>query len=457
MARTSWRAIVFLTVTALVLLLGRSRHGPSFTGPGPPLGGPEIRVQVVAAPVLVFAAAGPVRVVSLEESRVLYRGELPAPCLVESDGRELVVAGRRFPGAIRIQPLGGEPGLGEDGFPAGGRALAVGTDLPAGSRRGVAALEARWRKQIAALRAAGRSVFLVSPAGDAAPPRAYRGALELRPGEGVVEAVNALPLEAYLAGVIGSEIPARAPLEAVKAQCVASRTYALYALRRAKTRGRPGVFSSGPDFQVYRGLETEHPRVIRALRATHGEVLTYLGRLFRSYYHSTCGGQTARASLAFGEPDIPPLGGVSCEGSCDGSRFARWECRLDREKISTALRRRIGKRTRGASLAVGTLRSLELAETGADGRARYVRFEHDLGSLEWSAERFRRAVAPGCIRSTYFRVVEAETDGDYVVEGRGWGHGVGLCQVGCMKRGQTDSYRRILGHYYPRSEFRGAY
>ena len=463
-----WRALSILAVTAVLLLVVRQGRRPSVTRAIAPLAGPEIRVKVLAAPALFCGFPGAVELTSLEDGRVLYRGELPLPCAVRLEGRELEISGRRFPGGLRLAPLGGSPsGLRSDGW---GRAFRKSPDpggqgvaYPAAERSDGAESAAVWQETVAVLRERLlQPFFLVAVAGSSAPPGSYRGALEIRPGEADIEAVNALNLEAYLAGVVASEVPARAALEALKAQAVACRTYALYSLRLAERQGRRGIFSAGPSFQVYRGLETEHPRVLEALEETRGEVLTYLGRLFRSYFHSACGGQTARACLVFDEPDIPPLGGVSCGGGCDSSRRARWSSVLTRSDLDRAVRREVARRHR--KLALGRVRGVEVAETGPDGRVRYVRVNHELGSFEWNADRFRRAVEavkPGRIHSTYFRILthSAGRTGEdgVVVEGRGWGHGVGLCQFGCMKRGREQGYREVLALYYPKSAIRKAY
>jgi stage II sporulation protein D len=217
------------------------------------------------------------------------------------------------------------------------------------------------------------------------------------------------------------------------------------------------VFSCDTSFQVYGGLAGEHPRVSAVLRDTCGEALTYGDRLFPSYFHSTCGGQTARASLVFGEPPIPPLEGARC-GGCDGTRYSRWESEVDAASVEKAIRLRIEQRS--APIDMGRLLALEVAETGPDGRVSYVRIEHERGSFEWRADRLRLQMAqvvPGAIRSTAF-AVESKPDGSsFVFRGSGWGHGVGLCQVGCRRLAEKWTYREILAHYYPSSQLETVY
>jgi stage II sporulation protein D len=140
----------------------------------------------------------------------------------------------------------------------------------------------------------------------------YRGSLQVRAGEPGVVVINVLPLEQYLKGVVPNELsPAAFPqLEALKAQAVAARTYAL--------RNRGGYASKGydicatPTCQVYRGKSTEHPLSDQAVEETRGTVAHYRGGLINALYTSTCGGHTETGSNIFeGEP-TPYLVGVSC-------------------------------------------------------------------------------------------------------------------------------------------------
>ncbi|MBI4604323.1 MAG: SpoIID/LytB domain-containing protein [Planctomycetes bacterium] len=285
-------------------------------------------------------------------------------------------------------------------------------------------------------------------------PRRYRGSIVLAARGGRLRIANRLRLEEYLAGVVGSEMAASVtPLEALKAQAVAARTYALFALLLAGERGGRKSFSADPSFQVYGGAEAEHPRVLEAVRATAGDVLTYQGRLFRAYFHSTCGGATASAASVFGEPAIEPLEGAAC-GACEGARLSRWEARVPRGRLEEALRPWAAER--GAAL--GALGALEVSERGSAGHALYVRVRHSGGAFEALAARLRAALdRAGVVRlpSTAF---EVRPDGDDLLfEGRGWGHGVGLCQMGAARKGESLGHREILAAYFPGSALEKAY
>jgi stage II sporulation protein D len=126
--------------------------------------------------------------------------------------------------------------------------------------------------------------------------RQYRGKLEMAVHGGALRVVNFAPLESYLEGVVANEMPHTWPLEALKAQAVAARTYALANL----VKGKPYDLYSDVRSQVYAGVAGEQPRTSEAVRATAGEVVLYDGRLATTYYFSTSGGRTASAEDVFG-------------------------------------------------------------------------------------------------------------------------------------------------------------
>lgn len=402
--------------------------------------GPEIRVELARRATLLVGWDCDIDVRSIADGELVYRGRVSSPTEVSIIGAGITLGGVRLPSAVRIEPRTTNETLTQLAEAKGEvRAAVWPGDVPAPP-----------------LDAGGTSTFLLAPlASGRATVGRYRGALELWSADGEIVAVNALPLESYLLGVIGAEMPGEYPLEALRSQAIAARTYALYELDVARSRGRDLVVPSGPVFQVYRGVAAEHPRVTDAVNSTRGVVLTYQGRIFRAYFHSTCGGQTARANLAFGDVDIPPLEGRPC-GACDDAPRARWESVITAAVVESALRERVAARAPGTR--IGTVRGIEIAETGPDGRARYIRIDHDLGALEWRADIFRSRVASDAIHSTYFQIRPGEKDGEFVVSGRGWGHGVGLCQVGSagLARENLD-HEEILGRYYPQAELRRAW
>jgi stage II sporulation protein D len=290
--------------------------------------------------------------------------------------------------------------------------------------------------------------------------RAYRGAVLLLPAASGVTVVNVLDMEAYLLGVVPLEIGAGRPeseVEAVKAQAVAARTYAI---RHSGRRSELGfdVFATVMD-QVYGGADVEDPVSTRAVLETRGEIAVYRGEPIEAYYHSTCGGRTAALEEVWvGAPrpylrsvsDEKPGGGWYCETS---NRF-QWTERWDEPALVAAIDR--GLRDRG--IAAGPVTRVEhLGLTGrtGSGRAEAMRVGTNLGEHTVRGDSVRWVLRPDPDRILNSAAITLFPHGTHgvsglTVEGRGWGHGIGMCQVGALGRAREGhSYRDILAAYYP--------
>jgi stage II sporulation protein D len=126
--------------------------------------------------------------------------------------------------------------------------------------------------------------------------RLYRGALDLTVQGSFLRVVNRIPIESYLQGVVAGEMPHTWPLEALKAQAVAARSYALANL----VKGKPFDLYSDQRSQVYGGIAGEKPRTSEAVRATAGRVVVYDGKVASTLYFSSSGGKTASSEDVFG-------------------------------------------------------------------------------------------------------------------------------------------------------------
>lgn len=297
--------------------------------------------------------------------------------------------------------------------------------------------------------------------------RPYRGALEVYrvPGHGLV-AVNELDLEAYLLGVVPVEIGRRSKdeLEAVKAQAVAARTYAVRHLGRRDSLGFD-VFGNVED-QVYGGRAAERGDATRAVRATEGEVLTWRGRPVRAYYHSTGGGTTARVTDVWNLPDAPYLVRVSDRRPgggdyCDISPRYRWEESWTPGELRASVRDGLERRF-GVEAPVEEVRSVRVLGRVGGGRIDELEVRTDGGV--WTVTKndirfFLRTPDGRALRSTRFDVARSPADGGGLeLRGRGFGHGVGMCQWGAIGRSRAgEGYREILAHYYPGTELVEAY
>jgi stage II sporulation protein D len=290
--------------------------------------------------------------------------------------------------------------------------------------------------------------------------KAYRGTVLLRPAARGVTVVNVVDLENYLLGVVPHEIGRNRPpeeREAVKAQAIAARTYTIRHMGRRSDLGFD-VYATVQD-QVYGGADSEDPVSTAAVLATRGEIIVYDGEPIEAYYHSTCGGHTAALEEVWvGEPrpylrpvsDARPGGGHYCERS---NRFT-WTEEWDRDALVAAIDR--GLRDRG-ELAVPVTRVEFMAITGrtTSGRAEGLRIRTNAGDHRVQADSIRWVLRPEPNRGLNSSLIELHPRGNgeitgLRVDGRGWGHGIGMCQVGAMGRARDGhSYRDILSAYYP--------
>src|SRR3989338_2154019 len=135
----------------------------------------------------------------------------------------------------------------------------------------------------------------------------YKGDIIIKATEeGKLDIIESLSLEEYLYGVLPSEMSPDWPLEALKAQAVASRTYAMKYINPA----RDYDITNGVEMQVYKGTTRINSRIMEAVNSTRGEVLKYKGKLVTAFFHACCGGHTASVKSAWGEDVIKPLYGV---------------------------------------------------------------------------------------------------------------------------------------------------
>lgn len=278
-----------------------------------------------------------------------------------------------------------------------------------------------------------KSLTLASPATIKINGKQYRGLIELLPG-GLV--VNELPLEEYLVGLINCEISSQWPIEAVKAQAVIARSYALYQ-RDARKYALYHLESSVLD-QVYDGADIEDSRAVRGVQETAGEVLTFNGVVIQAFYHSSCGGHTESATNVWGG-SFPYLQGVAC-AYCTEATAARWEATLSLKKVEALLR--------AAGVQAAGLKDVRAGSTNPSGRLEQLMLVTARGSVPVPAVLFRKAVGYGVIKSTRFRITSRADE--LTCSGIGNGHGVGLCQWGAKQRASDGfNYREILSYYYP--------
>jgi stage II sporulation protein D len=281
-------------------------------------------------------------------------------------------------------------------------------------------------------RAIGSDTLFIHPSDDLfeIKGRNYRGTLTVsRTDDSRLVLMESLPLEDYVRSVVPSEMPSHWPMAALKAQAITARTFARH--RMAARKGRRWL--SRLDM-AYGGTYEESSLTDAAVRQTQGQILFWRHRPLPAFFHSTCGGHTVSAESVFGDYDIPPLQGTTCRW-CKSSPYYRWESTITSESLSHKLRER------GID---------EINRIKVDGRGKFERVTELIvnKTKRIPAADFRLTVGSRTIKSTWFSIESTETE--YNFRGRGWGHGVGLCQYGA--RGMAEegySWQKILHHYFP--------
>jgi stage II sporulation protein D len=224
--------------------------------------------------------------------------------------------------------------------------------------------------------------------------------------------------------------------------------------------------------QVYRGLERTDPVVDRAIEETAGVIATHEGDLVRTYYSSTCGGRTAPVPDVWPDREPAPYlrsagdgpgGDSGAQAYCRGSPHFRWRERWKGDGIEDILRN-LSQEKKIERSKLGRLRDVRVEEKGASGRVLATMFVTEGGDIRIAGDRvrwiLRRPGGSGILRSSWF-TLQVKRSGRFVreltAEGRGHGHGVGMCQWGAM--GMADEgfrYDEILRHYYPGSRLEAA-
>ncbi|WP_378955631.1 SpoIID/LytB domain-containing protein [Pelosinus sp. sgz500959] len=325
----------------------------------------------------------------------------------------------------------------------------------------------------------------------------YRGniAIHMTHGKTGLTVINTLSIEQYLYGVIAREMSPSWPMEAVKAQTVAARSYAMYNLNKHQDDGYDVCATT--DCQVYGGRESEVPQIIKAVDDTAGQVITYQGKIIPGYFHSSSGGYTENSENVWSGYQPYLRGVVDYDQK---SPQYKWEQTITVPQLEKFLA--------GAGYQIGVLKAIELAplthsavdtpERGVSGRVKVIRFIGSTGSAKLTGEQLRKMLD---LKSTLFDVsvvvpippvadfeitknigesdrkkleinLPAQREQSFLtgkkelhamtgrvgesilISGFGWGHGLGLSQWGAKAmaeqgpQGNTTYFKEILKHYY---------
>lgn len=303
-------------------------------------------------------------------------------------------------------------------------------------------------------------------------PRGAQAKTATTVGPAVLDLIETVPMETYLIGVVGAELYKDWPQTAFEVQAVCARTYALHERERSMNQGRDYDLESTTYDQAYNG-GVQLPVAVRAMESTRGVVLTWQGRLLRAYYSSTCGGRNASAADIWPtgpgyEFNLdPPIQAHHRESACESSPRYRWEAVRDRAELSRRIKE-WGKANGHEIAAVGQVNLISVAATNVDQRpTKYTIADDKRKIYTIECEQLRQACnqtvagLPELTKETrvWASDMEIEIRGSKVtIKGRGFGHGVGMCQF-CTKgmADQGKAWRDIVVLFYPGVKLERAY
>ena len=295
----------------------------------------------------------------------------------------------------------------------------------------------------------------------------FAGTLEiLHNPDGTETAVNIIDMEEYLCSVISSEMSADSPLELLKAHAVISRSWLIRAIDHTDHVGYD--VCADDHCQRYEGLRRMKDRAVQAVLETKGQVLTYADEVCDCRYHKCCGGRTELFSTCWEDIDFPYLQSVECpyckeadnrqtlnDYDQETTDYHDWQVTYTQQELHDILLEKTG-------IDFGDLIEIIPLRRGASGRIYELKIVGTRATHILSKElTIRRALSRTCLYSSWFDIHKKQEAAPHSsltnlhtykfdLTGHGWGHGVGLCQIGAAemaKRGCT--YQHILSFYYP--------
>lgn len=253
-----------------------------------------------------------------------------------------------------------------------------------------------------------------------------------------------MPLETYIEGVVAGEMKPDWPVNAYAAQAIIARTFTLEFLSRGGTRKLHGTdISTKPEETQAYNAAAVTPDIKKAVQMTRGEVLSYRGHYIHGWFSALCAGETslARDGLSYPKPEPPYTARVDCpcpKYTPPGEFY--WKASFTASDIKSALAK--------VGLNIGDIRSIRIIRRSPDDRVTLFRISHTGGSTDIAGNDFRVAVGSDRMRSTIISTMTFDGSTLYV-EGKGFGHGVGMCQWGAYAFAkQGKSPEEIVTHYF---------
>lgn len=304
----------------------------------------------------------------------------------------------------------------------------------------------------------------------------FQGELEiLHHADGTETAVNIIDIEDYLCSVISSEMSTHAPMELLKAHAVISRSWAIRAMAANQStpqtssctyesNGHVGFDVCADDHcQRYEGTKRMNHRAVEAVRATAGQVLMYGDEICDCRFHKCCGGKTEVFETCWEDTPKPYLQSVDCpycgtvalesqrqalnDYDLETRDFHDWTVTYTRDELDRLVREKTG-------IDFGEIVDLVPLRRGKSGRIYELEIIGTRRRQVISKElKIRRALSPTCLYSSWFDI--ASDNNHWTFRGHGWGHGVGLCQIGATQMAvMGKEYEEILHFYYQNSQLK---
>ena len=251
------------------------------------------------------------------------------------------------------------------------------------------------------------------------------------------QTTSILDLEDYVAGVVAGEVYNTWNKEALKAQCILSRTYALkFAADNPEIYRTKGISTNILDAQNY-DESTINSNVIEACNETRGQVLTYNGELLNAYFHSNSGGQTATLAEGFNtDENYAYIKSVSSPETSQNSKNYSWTATFSKSEVLNTLK--------NMGISLSNLSSASLGEKSANGYYKTI----NLGGKSVDTKTFRLNIGSTKFKSTKLTALKIE-NGSLVASGLGYGHGVGVSQWGAkILADQGKTCEEILKYYF---------
>ncbi|QQY80856.1 SpoIID/LytB domain-containing protein [Keratinibaculum paraultunense] len=323
----------------------------------------------------------------------------------------------------------------------------------------------------------------------------YRDCIEIKKEKNGLSVINLVKMDHYLYGVVPREMPASFPIEALKAQAIAARTYTLKNINKHYNEGYN--LCDTTHCQIYGGMDEEHVRTNEAVDATKGKIITYNGEIIDALYHSNSGGHTEDSVEAWGNY-FPYLVGVKDEFSI-GQPNSEWYFTIDSYELNSKLKNN--------GIYIGDIIDLEILKTSPRGGITSLKIIGTAGEKILNKGEIRQVFGDDKLKSTWFsikregtfnpaagiyaisgeneepkkidiskaisidknltkntvkeavviekdktsRLVDSSRGNNivFLIEGRGYGHGVGMSQWGAKKMAEEGyTYEEILKHYY---------